>query len=209
MDSVALIEKYFDTLSDEQREQFARLGEVYQEWNSKINVISRKDMEHVYLHHILHSLAIAKVCQFADGAHVLDVGCGGGFPSVPLAIIFPNVQFTACDSIGKKIRVVEGVCEAIGIKNIRTVNGRVEQLKEKFDYIVSRAVTDMPTFVGWVRGMVSKGQNGTLPNGILYLKGGDLTEELKASRRKWERHYISTLFEEEFFETKQVVYSAE
>ena len=209
MDSVALIEKYFDTLSDEQREQFARLGEVYQEWNSKINVISRKDMEHVYLHHILHSLAIAKVCQFADGAHVLDVGCGGGFPSVPLAIMFPNVQFTACDSIGKKIRVVEGVCEEIGIKNIRTVNGRVEQLKEKFDYIVSRAVTDMPTFVGWVRGMVSKGQNGTLPNGILYLKGGDLTEELKASRRKWERHYISTLFEEEFFETKQVVYSAE
>ena len=209
MDSVALIEKYFDTLSDEQREQFARLGEVYQEWNSKINVISRKDMEHVYLHHILHSLAIAKVCQFEDGAHVLDVGCGGGFPSVPLAIMFPNVQFTACDSIGKKIRVVEGVCEAIGIKNIRTVNGRVEQLKEKFDYIVSRAVTDMPTFVGWVRGMVSKGQNGTLPNGILYLKGGDLTEELKASRRKWERHYISTLFEEEFFETKQVVYSAE
>ena len=209
MDSVALIEKYFDTLSDEQREQFARLGEVYQEWNSKINVISRKDMEHVYLHHILHSLAIAKVCQFADGAHVLDVGCGGGFPSVPLAIMFPNVQFTACDSIGKKIRVVEGVCEAAGIKNIRTVNGRVEQLKEQFDYIVSRAVTDMPTFVGWVRGMVSKGQNGTLPNGILYLKGGDLTEELKASRRKWERHYISTLFEEEFFETKQVVYSAE
>ena len=209
MDSVALIEKYFDTLSAEQREQFARLGEVYQEWNSKINVISRKDMEHVYLHHILHSLAIAKVCQFEDGAHVLDVGCGGGFPSVPLAIMFPNVQFTACDSIGKKIRVVEGVCQAIGIKNIRTVNGRVEQLKEKFDYIVSRAVTDMPTFVGWVRGMVRKGQCGTLPNGILYLKGGDLTEELLASRRKWERHYISTLFEEEFFETKQVVYSAE
>ncbi len=166
-------------------------------------------MEHVYLHHILHSLAIAKVCQFEDGAQVLDVGCGGGFPSVPLAIMFPNVQFTACDSIGKKIRVVEGVCEAIGIKNIRTVNGRVEQLNEKFDYIVSRAVTDMPTFVGWVRGMVRKGQCGTLPNGILYLKGGDLTEELKASRRKWERHYISTLFEEEFFETKQVVYSAE
>ena len=209
MDSVALIEKYFDTLSAEQREQFARLGEVYQEWNSKINVISRKDMEHVYLHHILHSLAIAKVCQFEDGAQVLDVGCGGGFPSVPLAIMFPNVQFTACDSIGKKIRVVEGVCQAIGIKNIRTVNGRVEQLKEKFDYIVSRAVTDMPTFVGWVRGMVRKGQCGTLPNGILYLKGGDLTEELLASRRKWERHYISTLFEEEFFETKQVVYSAE
>ena len=135
MDSVALIEKYFDNLSAEQREQFARLGEVYAEWNSKINVISRKDMEHIYLHHILHSLAIAKVCQFEDGAHVLDVGCGGGFPSVPLAIMFPNVRFTACDSIGKKIRVVEGVCEAVGIKNIHTVNGRVEQLKQQFDYI--------------------------------------------------------------------------
>ena len=209
MDSIALIEKYFDNLTDEQREKFARLGDVYKEWNAKINVISRKDMEHIYLHHILHSLAIAKVCLFADGAKVLDVGCGGGFPSVPLAIMFPNVQFTACDSIGKKIRVVEGVCEAVGITNIRTVNGRVEQLKEKFDYIVSRAVTDMPTFVGWVRGMVSKEQKGSLPNGILYLKGGDLTEELQASRRKWERHYISEFFEEEFFETKQVVYSKE
>ena len=209
MDSVALIERYFHDLSEEQREQFSKLGEVYAEWNSKINVISRKDMEHIYLHHILHSLAIAKVCRFADGAEVLDVGCGGGFPSVPLAILFPHVRFTACDSIGKKIRVVEGVCEAIGIKNIRTVNGRVEQLKEKFDYIVSRAVTDMPTFAGWVRGMVRKGEKGSLPNGILYLKGGDLTEELRASRREWRRYYISELFEEEFFETKQVVYSKE
>ena len=207
MDSVALIEKYFPNLSEQQREQFARLGEVYAEWNAKINVVSRKDMEHIYLHHILHSLAIAKVCHFADGAQVLDVGCGGGFPSVPLAIMFPNVQFTACDSIGKKIRVVEGVCEAVGIKNIHTVNGRVEQLKEQFDYIVSRAVTDMPTFVGWVRGMVRKGEKGSLPNGILYLKGGDLTEELQASRRQWERYYISEFFEEEFYDTKQVVYS--
>jgi 16S rRNA (guanine527-N7)-methyltransferase len=209
MDSVALIEKYFDNLTEEQRRQFAQLGEVYAEWNAKINVISRKDMEHIYLHHILHSLAIAKVCMFDDGAQVLDVGCGGGFPSVPLAIMFPNVQFTACDSIGKKIRVVEGVCEAVGIKNIRTVNGRVEQLKEKFDYIVSRAVTDMPTFVGWVRGMIRKGAKGPRPNGILYLKGGDLSDELQASRRKWERHYITEIFEEEFFETKQVVYSEE
>ena len=209
MDSVALIEKYFNNLSEEQRKQFAQLGEIYAEWNAKINVVSRKDMEHIYLHHILHSLAIAKVCNFADGAKVLDVGCGGGFPSVPLAIMFPNVQFTSCDSIGKKIRVVEGVCEAACIKNIRTVNGRVEQLKEQFDYIVSRAVTDMPTFVGWVRRMVRKGEMGTRPNGILYLKGGDLTEELKASRRKWERIYLSEIFEEEFFETKQVVYSTE
>lgn len=209
MDSVTLIEKYFDNLSEHQREQFARLGEIYTEWNSKINVISRKDMEHIYLHHILHSLAIAKVCQFDNGAKVLDVGCGGGFPSVPLAILFPNVEFTACDSIGKKIKVVEGVCKEIGITNIRTINGRVEQLKEQFDYIVSRAVTDMPTFVGWVKGMVRKGQQGSRPNGILYLKGGDLAEELRASRRKWERHYISEFFEEEFFETKQVVYSAD
>ena len=209
MDSVALIEKYFDNLTEEQRKQFAMLGEIYGEWNAKINVVSRKDMEHIYLHHILHSLAIAKVCQFEDGTKVLDVGCGGGFPSVPLAIMFPNVQFTSCDSIGKKIRVVEGVCEAAGIKNIRTVNGRVEQLKEQFDYIVSRAVTDMPTFVGWVRGMVRKGEKGSRPNGILYLKGGDLTKELKASRRKWERIYLSEIFEEEFFETKQVVYSTE
>ena len=207
MDSVALIEKYFPNLSEQQREQFARLGEVYAEWNAKINVVSRKDMEHIYLHHILHSLAIAKVCHFADGAQILDVGCGGGFPSVPLAIMFPSGQFTACDSIGKKIRVVEGVCEAVGIKNIRTVNGRVEQLKEQFDYIVSRAVTDMPTFVGWVRGMVRKGEKGSLPNGILYLKGGDLTEELQASRRQWERYYISEFFEEEFYDTKQVIYS--
>ena len=209
MDSIALIERYFPNLSEEQRRQFAMLGEVYKEWNSKINVISRKDMEHVYLHHILHSLAIAKVCEFADGAEVLDVGCGGGFPSVPLAILFPNVKFTSCDSIGKKIRVVEGVCEAVGIKNIRTVNGRVEQLKEKFDYIVSRAVTDMPTFVGWVKGMVQKGEKGTLPNGILYLKGGDLTEELRQSRRRWERYDIAEFFDDEFFATKQVVYSQE
>ena len=209
MDSIALIEKYFPNLTEQQREQFSKLGEVYTEWNSKINVISRKDMEHIYLHHILHSLAIAKVCQFADGAEVLDVGCGGGFPSVPLAILFPNVRFTSCDSIGKKIRVVEGVCEAVGIQNIRTINGRVEQLKQQFDYILSRAVTDMPTFVGWVRGMVRKGEKGSLPNGILYLKGGDLNEELKASRRRWVRHNISEFFEEEFFDTKQVVYSQE
>jgi 16S rRNA (guanine527-N7)-methyltransferase len=208
--SYALIEQYFENLSEEQRRQFAMLGEVYAEWNAKINVISRKDMEHIYLHHILHSLAIGKVCQFEKGARILDVGCGGGFPSVPLAILFPDVEFTAIDSIGKKIRVVEGVCEAVGIKNIRTINGRVEALKgEKFDYIVSRAVTEMPRFVGWVRGLVERGHKGTLDNGILYLKGGDLTAELAASHRKWTRYDISEFFGEEFFQTKQVVYSAE
>ena len=128
---------------------------------------------------------------------------------MPLAILFPEVEFTSIDSIGKKIKVVEGVCEAVGIKNIRAVNGRVEQLKERFDYIVSRAVTEMPRFVGWVRGMVEKGKRGSLDNGILYLKGGDLTEELRASRREWVRYDISEFFDEEFFDTKQVVYSAE
>ena len=209
MEGIALIERYFPNLTDEQRRQFAMLGEVYAEWNAKINVISRKDVEQVYLHHILHSLAIGKVYHFERGARVLDVGCGGGFPSVPLAILFPEVEFTSIDSIGKKFKVVEGVCEAVGIKNIRAVNGRVEQLNGKFDYIVSRAVTEMPRFVGWVRGLVEKGRKGTLDNGILYLKGGDLTEELRASRREWVRYDISEFFDEEFFATKQVVYSAE
>ena len=174
MDSVALIEKYFNNLSEEQRKQFAQLGEIYAEWNAKINVVSRKDMEHIYLHHILHSLAIAKVCDFKAGARVLDVGCGGGFPSVPLAIMFPEVKFISADSIGKKITVVKGVCQGAGIANIDARHTRVEQISEKFDYVVSRAVTEMPTFVKWIWGKIERGQMGSLPNGILYLKGGDL-----------------------------------
>lgn len=206
MNNLHLIEKYFE-LTPEQRTRFEALDEVYREWNAKINVISRKDMDSIYLHHVLHSLAIAKICRFKEGARILDVGCGGGFPSVPLAILFPEAHFTACDSIGKKIRVVEGVCSALDIKNVRAVNCRVEQLGERFDYIVSRAVTDMPTFVGWVKGMVQPGQQGSRPNGILYLKGGDLTAELAASRRAWQRFAIADHFDEEFFTTKEVVYS--
>lgn len=205
----SLIDKYFDNLTEHQREQFAALYESYAEWNAKINVISRKDFDSLYLKHVLHSLAIAKVCSFAAGARVVDVGCGGGFPSVPLAILFPDVKFTAVDSIGKKITVVKGICQAAGINNLTAVNCRVESLPERFDYVVSRAVTDMSTFVGWVWQKIDRGEgHGTLPNGILYLKGGDLAEELAATGMEWQRYNISDHFEEEFFETKQVVYTA-
>ncbi|MBQ5353244.1 MAG: 16S rRNA (guanine(527)-N(7))-methyltransferase RsmG [Alistipes sp.] len=208
MYTAELIYKYFDCLTEHQKSQFEALYESYAEWNAKINVISRKDFDSLYLKHILHSLAIAKVCKFADGARVMDVGCGGGFPSVPLAILFPNVHFTAVDSIGKKITVVKGVCQSVGIENLTAVNGRVESINEKFDYVVSRAVTDMATFVGWVWSKIERGEgSGTLPNGVLYLKGGDLTAELAATRMNWKRYNISDYFEEEFFETKQVVYS--
>lgn len=204
---ISLITKYFPDLSDHQKEQFTALYDLYAEWNAKINVVSRKDFDQLYLRHILHSLAIAKVCQFKAGARVLDVGCGGGFPSVPLAIMFPEVKFISADSIGKKITVVKGVCEGAGIKNIDARNIRVEQISEKFDYVVSRAVTEMPAFVKWIWSKIEKGQKGTLPNGILYLKGGDLTEELAATRMKWMEYNISDFFEEEFFETKKVVYT--
>lgn len=204
---IELITKYFPNLSTRQQEQFAALYDLYAEWNAKINVVSRKDFDQLYLRHILHSLAIAKVCQFADGARVLDVGCGGGFPSVPLAIMFPNVHFVAADSIGKKITVVRGVCEGAGITNIDARNTRVEQIAEKFDYVVSRAVTEMSPFVGWIWNKIERGCKGTLPNGILYLKGGDLDVELAATKLKWQQINISEFFEEEFFETKKVVYT--
>lgn len=202
-----MIIKYFPEITERQKQQFERLGTLYKEWNARINVVSRKDMEHLYTRHILHSLAIAKVCQFEAGARVLDIGCGGGFPSVPLAIMFPETEFVGCDSIAKKIRVVEGVKEGAEINNLRAVNCRAEQLGEKFDYVVSRAVTEMARFMPWAWPLLRKGQKGTLPNGILYLKGGDLAEELAATRRHWDLYDIRTMFEDEFFDTKRVVYT--
>ena len=205
---ISIIEKYFPDLTPQQKEQFGALYDLYADWNSKINVVSRKDFDQLYLRHILHSLAIAKVCRFEAGARVLDVGCGGGFPSVPLAIMFPDTHFVSADSIGKKITVVKGVCEGAGIKNIDARNTRVEQIPERFDYVVSRAVTEMPTFVKWIWNKIDQGQKGSLPNGILYLKGGDLTEELAATKIQWTEYPISEFFDEEFFETKKVVYTA-
>ncbi len=202
-----LIIKHFPDITERQRQQFESLGALYEEWNARINVVSRKDMEHLYTRHILHSLAIAKVCQFEAGARVVDIGCGGGFPSVPLAIMFPEVEFVGCDSIAKKIRVVEGIKAGAGIDNLTAVNSRAEQLGQKFDYVVSRAVTEMARFMPWAWPLLRKGQKGTLPNGILYLKGGELAEELAATRRHWDLYDIRTMFDDEFFDTKRVVYT--
>lgn len=208
MNGIDLILKYFPGLTERQQEQFAALRELYATWNARINVISRKDFDQLYLRHVLHSLAIARVCSFEAGARILDAGCGGGFPSVPLAILFPGARFTACDSIAKKIAVVEAVAQGAHIDNLTPCRARAEELTGRYDYVVSRAVTEMSTFVGWIHDKIDRGQHGTLPNGILYLKGGDLSAELSATRLAWQRFPISEFFDEEFFETKQVVYTA-
>jgi len=202
--SVSLILKYFPEITDEQKQQFEKLEQLYTEWNEKINVISRKDMDGLYEKHILHSLGIAKVMPFADGTKVLDIGTGGGFPGIPLAILFPEVSFTLIDSIGKKIKVVEAVSEGLGLKNVTAVHGRAEKLKEKFHFVVSRAVTQMPEFLRWLKGKFEKEQFNEKHNGVLYLKGGDLAEELAGLR--CEIFQLKNYFEEEFFDTKKVVY---
>lgn len=199
-----LILKYFPEISEKQKEQFQKLEELYTEWNAKINVISRKDMESLYEKHILHSLGIAKIMFFSDGTKVLDVGTGGGFPGIPLAILFPNVQFTLIDSIGKKITVVNAVAEGLGLENVTAIHGRAEKLKEKFHFVVSRAVTQMPEFLKWLKGKFEKEQFNPKHNGVLYLKGGDLAEELAGLR--CEIFQLKQHFEEEFFDTKKVVY---
>jgi 16S rRNA (guanine527-N7)-methyltransferase len=200
-----IILKYFPDLLEKQIKQFSQLQDLYNEWNSQINVISRKDMDNLYLKHVLHSLAIAKVISFADGTKVLDVGTGGGFPGIPLAILFPNVEFLLVDSIGKKIKVVNEVANSIGLKNLRAEHKRAEQVNGQFDFVVSRAVTRMKVFHQWVIKRISTKQRNILFNGILYLKGGDLTDELKGIKNV-ELYNIPDFFEEEFFETKKVVY---
>ena len=200
-----LILKYFPNLTETQIQQFKDLEKLYQDWNLKINVVSRKDIDELYLRHVLHSLAIAKVIQFKDSSKILDVGTGGGFPGIPLAILFPECQFHLVDSIAKKLKVVNEVVEGLGLTNVKTTHSRVEEIDDKFDFIVSRAVAIMPTFVHWVKGKISKKQNHDLKNGILYLKGGDLTEELKTYKTAT-IYRVSDYFEEAFYETKKVVH---
>ena len=201
-----IVKKYFPDLTEEQILQFQSLKELYEEWNNKINVISRKDIEQLYERHILHSLAIAKVIRFKKGTSILDVGTGGGFPGIPLAIMFPDCNFHLVDSIGKKIKVVEGVVNSIQLNNTSYEQQRAEKVKEQYDFIISRAVTAFPVFYSWVGNKVKKDSFNDLKNGILYLKGGDLKDELKKFENRITTYEISKFFSESFFETKKVIY---
>lgn len=200
-----IITTYFPNLTETQTKQFELLAELYKDWNLKINVVSRKDIDEIYLRHVLHSLAIAKVQPFLPNARVLDVGTGGGFPGIPLAILFPETHFHLVDSIGKKIKVVQEVAQGLELENVKVTNARAETIKDQYDFIVSRAVAQMDTFTHWVKGRVAKKSVHELKNGILYLKGGDLTEEL-ANFPKAAQYPLSNYFKEEFFETKTVVH---
>ncbi len=201
-----IIQKYFPNLNERQLQLFGQLEPLYAEWNAQINVISRKDFAEFYERHVLHSLAIARFIRFSPGTKILDVGTGGGFPGIPLAIFFPEVQFHMVDSIGKKIKVVNHVIQSLGLTNATAEQIRAEEIKEKYDFVVSRAVTRLPEFVPWVRKNISGKQQNAIPNGIIYLKGGDLTGELKPFRKQVFVQEISDYFKEEFFKTKKIVH---
>jgi len=201
-----IIFHYFPSLSERQKDQINQLGSLYKEWNDKINVVSRKDIENIYINHVLHSMGIAKVMSFNPKADVLDVGTGGGFPGIPLAILFPETHFHLVDSIGKKITVVSEVSKALGLKNVKAEQIRAEQIKGKYDFVVSRAVTRMKEFYGWVNNKIKDDSTHALDNGILYLKGGDLDEEMNELKCPYSIYNLSDYFKEEFFETKRVVY---
>ena len=197
---------YFPALTEKQKEQFSALDALYRDWNAKINVISRKDIDNLYEHHILHSLGIAKVIRFRPGSSVLDIGTGGGFPGIPLAILFPEVKFHLLDSIGKKVKVAQAVAEAIGLENVRCSHRNVMEDKEIYDFVVSRAVMQMSDLVKLIRKNVHHEQKNSLPNGVICLKGGDIQSEMRPFKHCCEVWPLSTYFEEEFFETKKVTY---
>lgn len=201
-----IILKYFSRLTPEQKMMFEQLLPLYTDWNAKINVISRKDIDQLYERHVLHSLAIAKFIRFTPGTRVLDVGTGGGFPGIPLAVLFPETHFHLVDSIGKKIKVVNAIAESLGLKNVTAEQIRVEQLKGKYDFVVSRAVTQLPEFFSWVQKNISQKQQNTVPNGILYLKGGNLDAETRPYKKRAFVQELSEYFDEKFFETKKLVY---
>lgn len=201
-----IIFQYFKDINDEQRAQFRALGPLYQEWNAKINVISRKDIDNLYMHHVLHSLGIAKVVNFRQGSNILDIGTGGGFPGIPLAIFFPNCKFKLIDSIGKKTRVAAAVANAIGLKNVVVEHRNVIEEKNKYDFVVSRAVMNASDLVKLIRKNVSKEQRNALPNGLICLKGGDMTEEVAPFKNHSEIWDLKSYFDDEFFDTKKVMY---
>lgn len=206
MDSPNLVFKYFNSLNSIQKEQIEALGHLYADWNEKINVISRKDLDHLYLRHVLHSLGIAKVIQFRPGTVILDVGTGGGFPGIPLAILFQDSRFLLVDSIGKKILVVKNIAQDLGLTNIVAEQKRAENVQGTFDFVISRAVTKMKTFNGWVNSKINKESFNSLKNGILYLKGGDLDAEIQELNRPYKSYNLSDYFVDEFFKTKKIIH---
>jgi len=201
-----IILKYFPDLTPDQIDKFRKLRELYSYWNSQINVVSRKDIDELYERHVLHSLAISEVIKFSPGSEILDIGTGGGFPGIPLAILFPESNFHLVDSIGKKIKVVNEVSQSLGLRNIQAEHIRAEQVKNKFDFIVSRAVTNLSSFKNWIKGKIKKEQINSLKNGVLYLKGGDLTQEIKESGLNCQLFPLNEYYSEDFFETKSIVY---